>query len=228
MRADTGSAKNIQTWPPLPDLDRSSAAGTPFARQVSSSALASCPAGFVKIDCQKPDCMISQHQIDTRHETAASSITAAQMPDNDIIVNRNEFLMGAVAAFDLGFATNSPDPFIGAGGRIPGPPGFCTFPPHWKDIRATREQLPEQLKFFVWRRMVCHRGSTGNSWVNRIAILRRDQRFQLVQLLQELQSLCIERADTSTNAGHFGTDSGHIRQSPVATITLAGTLRPAE
>jgi hypothetical protein len=29
--AGTGSEKNIQTWPPFPDLDRSKAAAIPFA-----------------------------------------------------------------------------------------------------------------------------------------------------------------------------------------------------
>ena len=40
-RAWTGSAKKIYTWPPLPDLDRSSAAGISLRRHVSTYASAS-------------------------------------------------------------------------------------------------------------------------------------------------------------------------------------------
>src|SRR5260370_420478 len=40
VRTGTGSEKKIQTGPPLPDRDRSRAAGPPFARHLS--AMATC------------------------------------------------------------------------------------------------------------------------------------------------------------------------------------------
>ena len=39
--AGTACSKKIQTWPPLPDLDRSSAADTHISRQVSMNAIES-------------------------------------------------------------------------------------------------------------------------------------------------------------------------------------------
>jgi hypothetical protein len=40
-KAGTASAKNSQTWPPFPERDRSSAAGTPSSRHVVRNASAS-------------------------------------------------------------------------------------------------------------------------------------------------------------------------------------------
>ena len=45
--ACTGLAKNIQTWPPLPDRERSSDAGTPVSWHIFKKAQASAPQLFL-------------------------------------------------------------------------------------------------------------------------------------------------------------------------------------
>ena len=97
------------------------------------------PALLVEIGGKKPAGLVRQQRINAGDKIAGARIAAAQMLFDDVVRRRDEGLMRAFPAFDLGLAANPLDPFIGAGGRIAGAPGLSVFPANRKDIGTAGE-----------------------------------------------------------------------------------------
>src|SRR6185437_8887345 len=89
------------------------------------------PALLVKIGGRKPAGLVRKQRINTRHEIAtraACALAAAQMLLDDVVGDRDEGLMRAFPAFDLGLAAYPLNPLVGARGRIAGLGGLPVFP----------------------------------------------------------------------------------------------------
>ena len=80
----------------------------------------SLPCFLVKVCGKKPAGLISQHGINTDRKIPAIWPLSAQMLADDRICYGNKGAVWAIPAFDLGLATKSWQPFVGARWRIPG------------------------------------------------------------------------------------------------------------
>lgn len=80
------------------------------------------PRRSVEICCKEPAGLVSQHGID------ADGMAPAQVPIDDLIGYGQKRTMSAIAAFDLRFAADARDPFIGAGRSIPSLIGLDVLP----------------------------------------------------------------------------------------------------
>jgi hypothetical protein len=78
------------------------------------------PTLLVKVGGQKPAGLVRKQWINTRHEIAARAACtlAAQMLFDDVVGDRDEGLMRAFPAFNLGLAAYPLNPLVGARGRI--------------------------------------------------------------------------------------------------------------
>ena len=100
------------------------------------------PALLVEIGGQKPAGLVRKQRINARDEVAARgacALAAAQMLFDDVVGDRDEGLMRAFPAFDLGLTAYPPDPLVGARGRIAGLGGLSVFPPDREYVSAACE-----------------------------------------------------------------------------------------
>src|SRR5271169_471549 len=74
------------------------------------------PALLIEIGGQKPAGLVRKQRINTRHEIAARAACAlaAQMLFDDVVGDRDEGLMRAFPAFNLGLAAYPLNPLVGA------------------------------------------------------------------------------------------------------------------
>ncbi len=96
------------------------------------------PGRFVEVHGDEPTRVVGQERID------ASGVLAAQVVGDDSVVDRDERLVRALAALDLGFLTDAPHPFVGASRRVATPSLLCVLPPFWEHVGTTAEQCSEQ------------------------------------------------------------------------------------
>jgi hypothetical protein len=67
------------------------------------------------------------------------------MPANDVICDREEPLMGAFAALDLGLFADAADPFVATGRLIARSSGFPAFEPAGINILAAAKKRTKQF-----------------------------------------------------------------------------------
>ena len=98
----------LQTWPPLPDRDRSRHASMPLSRQVCRNAAASCRHSFSsKSAARNQQVSSGSKRIHARDEIARAPFAGAEVPGDDVVGDRDELLMPALAAFDLGLGADT-------------------------------------------------------------------------------------------------------------------------
>src|SRR5262245_27414790 len=75
--AAIGSAKNIQTWPPFPDRDRSSAVGTfQLAASFQECLGIARPILLIEIDGDEIASVVEQQRINAGDETSVATVAA--------------------------------------------------------------------------------------------------------------------------------------------------------
>ena len=85
------------------------------------------------------------------------SSQARKMPADHFVGDLKEAAIRAVRAFDLRLFADATNPFIGAGRRVAGLPGFPTLETAGINILPSPEQRSKQLDLGRRRRMVCDR-----------------------------------------------------------------------
>jgi hypothetical protein len=121
-----------------------------------------------------------QQRIDAHHVIGASPMRvrrAAQVTVDDVVAYRNERLIWACTALDLGLAADSGNPLVGAGRRVPRASVFAVFPTECKDVLTTRKQPAKEPDLFSW-------GQGG---------LRRRRRLSRSGLLKQRPQLRFDR-----------------------------------
>ena len=117
-------------------------------------------AGLVEVDGEKSAGVVEQQRIDTSDEIASAiapdTILATQMGFNHLVADRNERLVRALAATNLGLAANTPHPLVRASWRIAAAAGFRILPSCGEHIRAAGEQSSEERDLVGRRRAVGH------------------------------------------------------------------------
>jgi hypothetical protein len=94
------------------------------------------------------------------------------MPRDDLVRDPEELAVRALRAFDAGFFTNAPDPFVPASRCVPNSSCFEAFEPTGIHIFPAPEKIAEQLDFSRDRRIFCDWGSrNGNNAYNEPEVL---------------------------------------------------------
>ena len=102
------SSKNSQTCPPLPERDRSKAAGRSMRRHVSRKARCILlPMRLVEIGGQEEAGLVPQHRVDAHDEIAAVVILAGKMPANHVVGDGQKTAVRAIGAFDPGLLAHA-------------------------------------------------------------------------------------------------------------------------
>ena len=82
------------------------------------------PVLVVKVRRQKETGLVLQHGIDPHHKILTTRVTTRKMPADHFIRDWKKAALKTIRAFDARLLTDTGNPFIGAGGRITGLPGF--------------------------------------------------------------------------------------------------------
>ena len=140
-RAGMRSAKKIQTCPPFPERDRSSAALTPCCRHVSRGTpeRVGTPVVPIEVRGKKPTRLVVQQQVYSRPRTSpATTSNGRSRPEvvtDHVIRDRNEQLdSNILRILTRGLWQNAPDPLVGAGRCVAGSPSLRVLPSKRKDI----------------------------------------------------------------------------------------------
>jgi hypothetical protein len=162
------------------------------------------PILLVEIGGKKPTGLVRKQRINARDEViarGAQAVAAAQVLFDYVVGDRDEGLMRALPAFDLGLTAYSPDPLVGARGRIAGLGGLPVFPSDREYVRATCEQAPKQ------RHLVGAGGRRRDSRCisdgYRLMIDLRQRR----SLAQKIGERCLEFHPFGSELGNSGADT---------------------
>jgi hypothetical protein len=117
--AGTASSKNSHTCAPLPDRERSMAAGRSSWARLGECGRILAPSSLVEIRRQKEARLIEKHRINPGHERLAGVVVAGQMPPDRVIRDRQEALVRTLCASDPRFFADPADPLIAACRCIP-------------------------------------------------------------------------------------------------------------
>jgi len=121
-----------------------------------------------------------------------------------LIVEGQEGLVGALAAFDLGLAAESAAPLVAAGRGIARLAGLRILPPPGKDIVPASEQAAKESDLgHIRRRDGDCGGRVGPRGRGR---LRHLLALQRVQQLRDLGTLAIERLEPSFQIGDLAAE----------------------
>ncbi len=142
--------KKIQTCAPLPERERSSAAGTfePPARLEEHPGIIS-PCVAVEVRGEEPASFIAQHRVHT------DDGAPLQVVEHRLLVDRDEGLMCAFTATHARLLADSLDPLVSARGSVAAPLGSRVGPKLWEDVVSAAKQTPEECDLRgrgVWRR----------------------------------------------------------------------------
>ena len=74
------------------------------------------------------------------------------MPTHHLVIDGQQFPMGAVRASDAGFLADAADPFVATGGQVAGTTCAPALEAFRIDIVATAEERPEEGDFFRGKR----------------------------------------------------------------------------
>jgi len=72
-----------------------------------------------------------------------------EMVEDDLIRNGQESLMRALTTLDSRLVAFAANPFVGAGGCVPGRAFLCVHPSFWENIDTTAKQLAEECDSFA-------------------------------------------------------------------------------
>ena len=98
------------------------------------------PRALVEIGSEKPAALILEERVDAHH------VSALQVVDDDLVADRDEGLVRAVAALASGLEHAEPGlPLVRARGGVACLAGLLAHEPRRKDVRASAEQRTEQL-----------------------------------------------------------------------------------
>jgi hypothetical protein len=100
------------------------------------------PRALVEIHREKPARLIGEERID------AHDVSARQMPDYGRVVERNECLVQAIAAFDLRQFTYAPNELVAARGGVPTLPCSRAHKSGREDVLAPAKQGAEEPNLF--------------------------------------------------------------------------------
>ena len=151
--AGMASSKNSQTCPPLPERDRSRAAGRFMRRHVSRMARRILlPMRLVEIGRQEEAGLVLKHRVDAHDEITAGIILAGKMPANHIVGDGKEAAMRAFGALDLGLLAQAPRPLVGTRRLIAGLAGLATLEATRIDIVASTKERAKQGDLGLRRR----------------------------------------------------------------------------
>ena len=91
------SAKKSQTCPPLPERDRSKAAGQVHAAAcLQEGADVFLPMGLVEIGRQEEAGLVLEHGVDAHDEIAAGVVLAGEVPANHVVGDGQEAAIRAL------------------------------------------------------------------------------------------------------------------------------------
>ena len=165
-----GSSKNIQTWAPLPERERSTTIDNPLT-SIAHGLHVLMPILLVQIDCQEPTALICEQRINAGDESIPMRIFSRKVPSDDIVSDRQKSLMQALTAFDPRFLADAANPLVTTGGLVASPSGFPTFKPARINILAASKKGSEQFDLGLSRIVLCNNRSRRSS--GRVMILGR-------------------------------------------------------
>jgi hypothetical protein len=102
------------------------------------------PCALVEVHREEPAGLIREERIDA-HYMAAREVT-----DDRVGVERDECLIRAVAALDLGQFAHTPDEFVSAGWGVSAFPSLSTLESSWKDFLTPAKQRAKQPHLVGW------------------------------------------------------------------------------
>jgi hypothetical protein len=101
------------------------------------------PRSLVEVDCQKPTGLVLQQGVDSRY------MSPEEMVEDDLIRNGQESLMRALTTLDSRLVAYATNPFVGAGGCVPGRAFSLVYPLFREHVDSTAKQLAEECDFFA-------------------------------------------------------------------------------